>query len=311
MVGFKGKGWKNGVGLLGLSGMYGPISEKSQRLYIEYILDEYEFIDTASVYGAGGKVNRLLSSLASASGSRKPFLINKLGADLLNSSKLKLLIHEYETQNELFHNYPPSLLLLHRPSIELMARDEAFFQHVSRQDCGNGFGICTNSLEVLTSYHKILRVDVVQVALNLLDYASSVDLLNFCKENKITVHARSVLSSGLLSGKYHFTETFSFQDPLRKRFTETEAKRNKLSQRLEKVGEIKHLYKNYIREYEVITLSQFVYALTLSSPLVGAIIKGGSTLTQLRQNSQVSKIQDDTLASKVFSKHYLDWSVPY
>ena len=302
---------KKCVGLLGISGQYGDISRHDQRVALNYILENFDFIDTASVYGQDWLVNPVLAEVAGDAKKTLPKLMNKIGANLLGEASLDPLIEEYEHQKAIFADYPVHLLMLHRPSMSLLQRDSAFYSYIRQAGYSGRFGICTNSIDVLSTYHQEMKCDVVQAAINLLDYSANIPFLDFCKKSGVSVHARSVMSSGMLSGKYHYSIDFNFADPFRTRFTENQEKRDVLRKRLNKTGEIKTFYEKNVASNGAISFAQFVYDLTASSPAIDLVIKGGSTLEQLTDNSADIACFDQDLIDHVFNDCCLQWQAPY
>ncbi|MDC2891353.1 aldo/keto reductase [Psychrosphaera algicola] len=138
-------------------------------------------------------------------------------------------------------------------------------------------GICTNSSSVFEIYNRHLDLDVVQIATNFLDMHSNLQLIREIKRSGVLVQARSVLSSGLLSGKYLPNKGVSFNDPLRKRFTENDKNRQIVESRLSKLELIREFYNVYLDRYEEsnMSLSQFVYSSMDQCPYIDNVLKGG------------------------------------
>jgi aryl-alcohol dehydrogenase-like predicted oxidoreductase len=303
----------NAVGLLGISGKYGYVSIEDQTEVIEYILNHYDLIDTASVYGESWAINPVLANMRQIVLKNKyaPILVNKIGADLQASNSFLDIVKEYERQKMILENYPCDFLLLHRPAKHLLERDIRFHEYIKRQGETATFGISTNSLSILKLYHNAMPVDVVQVAVNLLDYMANKLLLEFCAEHKIIVHARSVLSSGLLSGTYVVNKLFDFVDPLRSRYTESDNNRRVLNSRLEKVEIIKSYYHDYISSNIFIAFPDFVYGIMQASPFVDVVIKGGSSLEQIQKNNCAPYLFSREVLSEIFDVRISEWSADY
>lgn len=303
--------WGNGIGLLGVSGKYGEISKNDQEIALEYILKNFDFIDTASVYGEEWPVNNVLAKIVSNSNIKLPRLINKIGANLAQDTDVTRLVEEFEVQNDVLKDYPVDLLMLHRPAVSLIERDIQFYNYFKEKLDKTLFGISTNSLDVVKNYRKFMKLDVIQIAVNLLDYKNNEPLLQYCTSNKIVVHARSVLSSGLLSGKYQLNKEVNFTDPMRTRFTDTQKSSQIMNERLSKVPSIQAYYERYKKNHEDLSQAQFLYALTNASPHIESVIKGGSNLEQIRENSFQYKVSDNELITKSFNEGCEQWSSRY
>ena len=55
--------WGNGIGLLGISGKYGKIQNDKKLECLDFIINSYDYIDTASVYGENDPINAHLVSI--------------------------------------------------------------------------------------------------------------------------------------------------------------------------------------------------------------------------------------------------------
>ena len=232
--------WGNGIGLLGISGKYGKIQNDKKLECLDFILDSYDYIDTASVYGENDPINKhLVSLLRKKANKNYPKIINKIGANLVHSEIVSELIDEFEEQQNLFEEFTISAIFLHRPAINLLDRDLYFHSYLRDEFPEKNFGICTNNLEIFDLYSERMKVDSLQIAVNLLDYKNNIELLKKAKNKNIKIFARSCLSSGLLSGKYLDLSDCNFTDPLRSRFIENERNKEILHSRIETVKEIK------------------------------------------------------------------------
>lgn len=301
--------WDQGIGLLGISGKYREITEKEQVEIIDKIIERFSFIDTASVYGEDKRINPVFANRLSEYSKEIPIVINKIGADLMDDMSLDPLVDEYERERETFSSCPFSVLLLHRPSLELLERDFAFYNYL-RGKSSSLFGLCTNNLSVLKVYSEKIRIDVLQIAINLLDYKSNEEILKFAKEKGITVHARSVLSSGLLSGKYKVDSEIQFTDAMRSRFCASSRSREILNARLENVALVKEFYESL--DIKDLSFPQFVHCVTRQSPFIDGVVLGGSSLEQILENANIPDIKfSDDMLEEIYTYRITEWASPY
>lgn len=293
----------NGIGVLGISGKYGPISEKDIETSLSLVFEKYDFLDTASVYGEGFSFNRLLKKYWPNNTNREVKLINKFGANIPTEQNPDVLIKEFEVELDIFDGRTPDVVMLHRPHLNVLDRDIQFNSYLG-QGADHSFGICTNNLAVAEAYVEAMQVDVVQVALNFLDLTSNIELLSFLRGKGVRVHARSVLSSGVLSGQYQPSSNVEFTDPLRSRFTNNEANKAILEERLSKMKLIEAYFEqnNASQSGDKLTMAQFVYNVMGQCPLVDDVVKGGSNPEQIAENALVSSISDSEFIKEIFSE---------
>jgi aryl-alcohol dehydrogenase-like predicted oxidoreductase len=305
--------WGNGVGLLGISGKYGEIKPKQQIACIDFILKSFNYIDTASVYGEDYPINDVLTKRIRRMDSDHPKIINKIGANLSHTFDDQELISEFKEQEELFHSLNLSAILLHRPSKKFIDRDLNFYLYLKDKSPHLSFGICTNDLEVFDLYFKKMKIDILQIAINLLDYQNNLKLLKKAKDKRVIIFARSCLSSGLLSGKYEDVIDCNFSDPLRLRFVNNESNKRILKLRVDAAKKIRQFYVSNLNNGETSfkTMSEFVYSLVHALPYIDEVIKGGSNFNQLKENASNVKLSSDELVKKVYNKYINEWSRPY
>lgn len=274
------------AGLLGLSGMYGNISQYERNKSLTFILNNFELIDTATVYGVQYDLNEVLANLADQISGELPVLCNKIGADLQECASFDELRMEYETQRKKMRFFGRQIIMLHRPKLELAERDNHLYTYLKELH-GNSlmFGLSTNSLGVINHYLSIgIKINFVQMAINFLDYKNNLNLLKRCKELSIQVHGRSVLASGILSRVYEPFENVKFTDPLRRRYCDDQNKEI-LAERLRKANEVHIIHQRYCESFDYIPKANFVYELMQAMPNVDLVIRGGSCLSQFKENS--------------------------
>jgi aryl-alcohol dehydrogenase-like predicted oxidoreductase len=270
------------------------------------------FIDTATVYGEGtARVNPILGVCLRESRSTVA-IINKIGANLVSGPGLgERSVAEF--QQGLSELGRVEVTLVHKASEAWIDRDAVLHDAVRRSRRSDHFGICTNSATVLEAYSRRMQIDAVQVALNLLDYQESLPVLQLARKLAIPIMARSVLSSGLLGGRYGPGDVDGFTDDLRRRYRESASNREIFARRMEKTARILGYYER-LREAGMFqgSFAAFCYLAVGTSPEVHCIVAGGSTADQLRENLRLPdltlprEIVEEIVRSKV-----AEWSAPY
>jgi aryl-alcohol dehydrogenase-like predicted oxidoreductase len=197
-------------------------------------------------------------------------------------------------------------ILFHRPSIKKIYSDKKFFQFIRKNYPHLPIGISTNSLEIYRAYKDQMDIGIVQLALNLLDYNSNELLLNTLQNDNISLQIRSVLSSGLLTGKYN--EDSIFTDNMRKRYHEDKNSFNYL-----KRMKTSHEIINYLNEtynIRIKDIPNFLYSLFEELSNVQCVIRGGSTLNQITENKK-SFIVNNRVKEDIFLKMKYEWNCNY
>lgn len=300
------------IGLLGISEKYHPIEESTQKKCLNFITSNFDIIDTSSVYGESIKINKLLSQIPHIKHKKNPLIVNKLGADLGNEHSVDALIAEYIEQKILLESFNIAAILLHRPSKELVKRDLAFYDFLKRDAKGIRFGICTNNLEVFKEYSRYMKIDILQVAVNLLDYKNNLRLLKLAKKNKAYVMARSCLSSGILTGKYLKINDFNFSDPIRSRFIATYENKKILKERLLGAQQIKQFYEKEVAQKKgVDSFINFIYSVTEKSKFVDIVLRGGSNQHQIEKNLINQPDIPESVIKQVYNKYINRWACRY
>lgn len=301
-----------GVGLLGLSGKYGNISKTDQNKCFEYICNNFNFLDTSNVYGEAEPLNSNLGRIISKTNSDIK-VINKIGAGIKGTNILQKYKNEFHNQLQIFNNVYPYALLIHQPNILNFEAECKFLKYIKNISGQTLIGICTNNLKVLENYIEVLDIDILQIAINPLDYLANTKILQTAKNNGLIIHARSALSSGIINGKYTSISDCKFSDPLRSRFLESEKNKDILSRRIKSVNKIKSFYKSSLHNKEIpnISFESFVYSLTYNSEFIDNVILGGSCLKHIKNNLFSLINFDKKYCKKVYNKHINEWSAPY
>ncbi len=295
---------KKCIGLLGASGNYKKIDLFEINQILSFALKNYDLIDISTDYGLEYNLVSLLKNFDFSQISSK--LIYKVGCNLYGS---------YDS-NELLSNTIDDInsiglkrfdcILFHRPSVTKLESDIKFFNMMRIEYPKTSFGICTNSIEIYDLYKQNIEVNEVQFALNPLDYFSNLFLLKKLIKDGVSMQPRSVLSNGLLSGKYK-SDSF-FDDPLRRRFNEPR-NRKKFLKRIK----MSNLIIDYLKKEHKLSSKQipiFLYSLFGSIENVKCVVRGGSSLEQIKTNLKSFVIRESH-QQKLFDLMKDSWSCEY
>ena len=295
---------KKCIGLLGASGNYKKINLNEIDKILSFALKNYDLIDISTDYGIEYNLVSLIKNFDFSQLSSK--LIYKVGCNLSeNYDPSELLSNTIEDINSIgLKGF--DCILFHRPSTKKLESDTKFFNMMKTEYPKISFGICTNSVEIYDLYKKNIQVNEVQFALNPLDYFSNMRLLNRLIKDQVSMQPRSVLSNGLLSGKYN-SDSF-FDDPLRRRLNEPH-NREKFLKRINMSNSItRYLRKEYKLSSKQIPI--FLYSLFESIENVKCVVKGGSSIDQIKENLQSFMIVRSE-QKKLFDLMNTTWSCEY
>lgn len=291
-------------GGLGLSGNYGLVTYHQLVDGLFFALQNYSLIDLSNDYGIDYNLVETIKNL-DLKHTRARY-IYKVGCNYSGNYDAKELIARTVEDIEYFGINKFHSILFHRPSSVKLSADLEFFAFIRLHYPEIPFGMCTNSKELYALYKTTMDIKVVQVALNPLDYANTVGFLNILKLDSVLVQARSILSSGLLSGKYD--KDSIFKDQMRFRYND-KAVRHKYLKRIDMARKI----VSYIKDEHNISdgeVPNFLYSIFEKIPNVDYVIRGGSSLKQISYNVTDIPI-DETKLSHFISKMQLEWSCQY
>lgn len=292
------------MGVLGFSGNYGSVHYPALRNSLRFAMDNYDLIDISHDYGIQYNVLDCIIGLRPI--NFKARYIYKVGCNYVDHYDADGLANESKKIIETVGENKIHCILFHRPSDKKLSSDIKYYNLIKQEYPNIDFGICSNLESDYHNYTDVMDIKVVQIAINPLDYALNLPFLNFLAKQRVSVQARSILSSGLLSGKYN--KDTAFEDPLRSRYNQPFLT-NHFNSRMDMVSKI----IKYI-EYEVnITiedLPMFLYTVFDSLPQITNVIRGGSSLDQISNNLKRKKISQ-AFIDVFIDKMEREWSCPY
>ena len=292
------------LGLLGLAGNYGRQNINEVKKCLQFVVKNFDLIDVSTDYGIEYNLIEILKN-TNIQNSRSNF-IYKVGCELKGSYSVKNLIKRTLSDIQVLGENNIDSILFHKPSYEKLDSDMKFFKELTRQMNNIKFGICCNNQALYNYYSQNIDIKILQLAINPLDYASNVSFLDDAKSNGVIIQARSILSSGLLSGKYNDRKKFS--DPLRYKYN-MEPMRDVFLQRMRVVNEI---YEYFLYEYSILKqeMPEVLYSVFEQVPQIDIVIRGGSNFHQIKSNSRRRKIKNIDIVS-IIQKMKHEWSCEY
>ena len=292
------------MGVLGFSGNYGNVNYPMLRNSLRFAMDNYDLIDISHDYGIQYNVLDCIIGLNPI--NCKARYIYKVGCNYVDQYDAGGLADETIKIIETVGENKIHCILFHRPSDKKLSSDIKYFNLIKQKYPNIDFGICSNLETDYNNYKGFMDIKVVQIAINPLDYALTLPFLNLLAKLRVSVQARSILSSGFLSGKYN--KNTAFEDPLRSRYN-LPPLTSHFNSRMDMVSKIIK-YVEFEANITIEDLPMFLYTVFDSLPQITNVIRGGSSLDQISRNLQRNNI------SQVFIEGFIDkmereWSCSY
>ncbi|MGV8025690.1 MAG: aldo/keto reductase [Anaerolineaceae bacterium] len=194
-------------GLVG--GFWGDMDETTIDIVVqESLRGGVNWFDTAELYGNGMSEQMLSASLQHLQIKKKEVVIaTKWNPVLRFANSIEKTFHNRE---ENLSPYPITLLQVHNPSSFSSIEDQ--MQHMAtlvkngKIEC---IGVSNFSLQRMKNAHEVLQASDLaltsnQMRYNLLDRSIEFNgVLDYARQNSITIIAYSPLAQGLLTGRFH------------------------------------------------------------------------------------------------------------
>tara|TARA_B100001540_G_scaffold312555_1_gene333883 strand:+ start:1464 stop:2345 length:882 start_codon:yes stop_codon:yes gene_type:complete len=292
------------MGLLGLAGNYKKIDLSYIKKSLIFVLNNYDIVDLSTDYGIDHNLVNVLKEINYK--NIKSRFIYKIGCEYDEAYLPDELIVKAIDDISYFGIDNIHSILFHRPNYKKIKSDIKVFKSLKEEYKNISFGICTNSYELYESYNNEIGIDKIQIALNPLDYRSNLGLLDALMKRKISIQVRSVLSNGLISGKYHRNSTFT--DTMRARLNKVE-NRDRYKKRIEMSENIINFIK---REFLVPEdeIPIFLYSFFDDLSNIEFVIRGSSNLEQMKKNLH-SVIINNNQKRILIDKMENEWGCEY
>lgn len=295
---------KKCIGLLGASGNYRKLTFDQINQLLTFALKNYELIDISTSYGIDFNLINILKDYDLSPFDSK--LIYKVGCNFQDSYNPRELFSSTIIDFNSIDVERIDSILFHRPSIEKLKSDIKFHDLIKKVYPKIPIGICTNSIALYNLYKENISIDDVQLALNPLDYLYNKNFLKKLYDDKISIQLRSILSSGLLTGKYNCNTIF--KDPLRSRLTEKRNRKNFTKRVNMSIKIFEFIKKKYGLPSEHIPI--FLYSLFENLDNVKCVVRGGSSMHQMKDNLKSFKIKHSD-RKELFDLMETSWSCEY
>lgn len=292
------------IGLLGLAGNYKKIHLGDLKECLSFITNNFSQIDISTDYGIDNNLIDILKTFDLSKSNTK--FIYKVGCHYHEKYDPNDLIIKTSKDINHFGLDRIDCILFHRPSMKKIYSDLEFVEFIKTNYSNLPIGISTNSFEIYQAYKKEMDIKIVQIALNPLDFKFNESFIKQLHKDNVSIQIRSVLSSGLLSGKYN--EESIFTDNMRKRYHD---KKNydDYSKRINTSSEIIK-YLNNSLNIDLKDIPIFLYSLFEKLPNVQCVVRGGSSLNQIIKNTKSYPI-NGKVKEDLYNKMKLEWGCEY
>ncbi len=241
------------------------------------------FIDTAPVYGRGRSEKVIGEFIKRNNNRRKITLATKIGLSWqgrkvfpdLNPDKMRREIDE--SRKRLNTDYI-DLYQVHWPDENTpIGKIAEVMLEFLRKGWIRAIGVSNYSVEQMKEFLKYAPLTVLQPPYNMFLRDIERDIVPFCRENNISIISYTPLHSGILTGKFFFSNKPVPNDLSRQ--TKPDLKEPLFSLNKEILAEIKNIADKYGK-----TLTQFVINWNFSQPGITSAIVGARKKGQVREN---------------------------
>jgi aryl-alcohol dehydrogenase-like predicted oxidoreductase len=206
-----------GFGAWQLGADWGDVPESEATEALETALEEgVTFVDTADVYG-DGRSERIVGRVIARLGEQRPFVATKMGRRLpqVHESYTPSHFREWlERSRENLGMETLDLVQLHCPPSAVIA-DDALFEDLDSlvaEGVIAAYGVSVETCEQALAAIARPNVATVQIILNAFRLKPLDEVLPAAAAAGVGIIARVPLASGLLSGRYDASTTFSADD---------------------------------------------------------------------------------------------------
>ena len=218
-----------GLGTWGLSGGgYGPVStDEAERVILRALSLNIDLFETADTYGRGA-MERMLGKLVPVDTAT---IVTKIGTDLdatppQKRFELRYMREAFDRSRDRLGRERLDVVLLHNPSMLALGKSETFdfLNELRRLKALRGWGVSAGSPEVArAAIHR--GADVIELVYNVLAAEDLQEVADDVVSHDVGLLARSVLSHGLLAGRWEKGRTFPEGDHRAERWTADELTR--------------------------------------------------------------------------------------
>ncbi len=181
---------------------------------LDSLLDNgINFIDTAPIYGRG-KSETIIGDFFRLSGLRDKFVIatkcglSWKGKAVFHDLKKSTILREFDESRKRLNSDVIDIYQIHYPDSD-SAIGKIADTMLELWDKGKikAVGLSNFALRDIQEFNKYCPVHLLQMCYNMFNRDIENEIISYCQEQKIGILAYAPLQHGLLSGKYHFTDT--------------------------------------------------------------------------------------------------------
>jgi aryl-alcohol dehydrogenase-like predicted oxidoreductase len=263
-----------GLGTWQLAGMMGAVDRSKATVLVREAIDSgINFIDTAEKYGDS---EQQLGKALTEGYRDRCFLATKVSKDFTASGVRKALENSLKALGtdriDLYqiHRYDPDVPV--EETLQAMAA-------LQEAGCIRYCGVSNFTVEQLQQAQRILPIVSNQINYNALNRSPEMRMIEYCRQEHISVITHSSLAKGILCGKYGTNHTFAPED---ERSTFPGYSGSMFADYLAVVDELK-----IVAEEEGLNLVQAAIVWLLAQEVVTSVLIGPKSLAQLEESTSV------------------------
>lgn len=263
---------------------WGNQNDKDSLSVLEKAINSgVNLIDTAPIYGKGHS-EELIGRFFKKNGRREEVVLaTKLGLSwhgrrVYHNLKRKRMIEEIDESRKRLQTDYIDIYQVHWPDVDTPIKETA---QVMYEFYSKGLikviGVSNYSVLQMKEFMKHSPLQTLQPPYNMFRREIEADIIPFCIENNISIISYIPLQSGILTGKFFFTETKIPKDLCRKKHRDLGEFFFSLNKEvLKNINEIASKYNK--------TLTQFVLNWTCHKKGITSVLAGARSINQLEEN---------------------------
>lgn len=273
-----------GTWAFGSDKWWGPQEdEKSLQVINKFVNKGFNLIDTAPAYGRGHSEEIIGEYLKQKENRKKVVVATKLGLSwekgrVYHDLSEKRMKEEIELSLGRLNTDYMDIYQVHWPDPDTPIKETAsVMREFFEEGVIKAIGVSNYSIEQMRKFMKYSPLHVLQPPFNMFNRDIEEGIIPFCIENNISIFSYSSLNSGILTGKFFFTDRGIPTDLVRR--GHQDLKEPLLSVNKKVLSKLKKIATNYNK-----TLTQLVLNWTYNQEGITSALAGARNIPQIKEN---------------------------
>lgn len=249
----------------GFGGRYWEVKDKKDNIrLLQTALDSgINIFDTAEVYGDGNSESIVGEALKDH--RHRCLIATKVSPEHLREKDVRTSV---ENSLKRLGTDTIDLLYIHWPNQDVpLCETLSAFEQMKKEGMIRGIGVSNFDLPKLKEAASIVQIDAFQMEYHLLEWEGKEEILDFCKDKRISVFTYNSMAKGILTGAFHLGQTTLSPNDFRRTnplfFDENLQEERKLILLLQEIA------KEYSVSISQVSLAFLLQDVRISSAIVG------------------------------------------